>query len=252
MNSALPPGDCGDRIVVAGWTSGHREPLYGACGLVDGTEATACRPDKERPPRRNPGGRKRNARRLSFHGVAALAVVGLGRCHGQPHLLSDCSREEAAQRMRLPAGRFDQLLRCGAAWSFEQVQNLGRLAALAGTFTLRRLGFLGRFSALLRGGGLLPRRVLRGRNVGATWRNTGLFRRCRLRGRGRFLFFRFYRRHGGFSSAVDHRGHDIHHSGWHQKQGNSAGMWRWRRNRDGNWVTCMVLVRGTRGAESEA
>ena len=56
MNRALPPGDCGDRIVVAGRTSGHRGPLYGACGLVDGTEAIACRADKEKPPRRHPGG----------------------------------------------------------------------------------------------------------------------------------------------------------------------------------------------------
>ena len=47
MNRSLPPGDCGDRIVVAGRTSGHRGPLYGACGLVDGTEAAARRPNKE-------------------------------------------------------------------------------------------------------------------------------------------------------------------------------------------------------------
>ena len=156
MNRSLPPGDCGDRVVVAGRTSGHRGPLYGACGLVDGTEATACRPDKEKPPRRNPGGRNQNTCGSGFDGVAALTVVAVGRSDGQPHLLSDCSREKAAQRMRLPAGRFDQLLRCGAARSLQHVHNLGRFAALAHTVSLRQPGFLGRLGALLRRGWLLP------------------------------------------------------------------------------------------------
>ena len=65
--------------------------------------------------------------------------------------------------MRLPAAGLLQLLAGGAARPLQQVEDLGGLAAVAGTF-----GFLG-------GAGLLPRLGLLRRDARATWRNTGLF-----------------------------------------------------------------------------
>jgi hypothetical protein len=59
--------------------------------------------------------------------------------------------------MRLPAGGFNQLGKCGAVRPLEQIQQLLGLAALAGTRFL--LGSFGRLCALWRllgWGGLLP------------------------------------------------------------------------------------------------
>src|SRR6266404_9199262 len=70
----------------------------------------------------------------AFDGVRTLAVLGLGGRYGQPHLLAHCTGQEATNRMRLPASGFHQLLRCGTARPFEQVQDVGGFAPLAGAF----------------------------------------------------------------------------------------------------------------------
>src|SRR6185369_756302 len=71
--------------------------------------------------------------------------------------------------MRLPAGRFHQFLGGCPAWPFQQVEDLGGLAAVAGAG-----GFRGAFGRILRGSGLLPRLALLWRDVGATRASGGL------------------------------------------------------------------------------
>jgi len=66
--------------------------------------AAAHRPDKEKPPRRNPGGKCESRwRRSALDGIAALAIFALAGRDEQSHFLSDCAGEEPADGMRLPA-----------------------------------------------------------------------------------------------------------------------------------------------------
>jgi len=121
------------------------------------------------------------------------------------------------------------VLQAGSAVPFQQVQHLLGLAPLASAGRLLRgFGALGGLSALLRRRGLLPRLGLRGRDVGLPWRDVSVRGGFRLLGRsgGRLgrLFFGIDRRHRSFSSAVDHRGHDMEHSGAREKQVNSAAI----------------------------
>src|SRR5262249_1430320 len=62
-------------------------------------------------------------------------------------------------------GRVHQIVQRCSAVSFEQVQDLLGLAALAGTLGLRRRDLLGRLGGLVGRGGLLPRLGF----AGATW-----------------------------------------------------------------------------------
>jgi hypothetical protein len=86
---------------------------------------------------------------LGFYGVAALAVLALCGRDCQPHFLAQGSRKEAAQRMRLPPGGFQQFLRSHAA--LQQFEDGRRLATVAGTG-----GFLSAFGRFLGWAGLLP------------------------------------------------------------------------------------------------
>src|ERR1700733_5034848 len=174
MNRALPARDHSNRSQTSFRQSGSRGLVLSAVRLV--YRIALAQPDKEKPPRRNPGGQ---CKRLRFSSaldrVAALPVLALGGCHGQSHFLADGARQEPAYGMWLPAGGFHQLLRCYAARPFQQFQNLVGLATLAGA-----LRFLSAFGRFLGWGGLLGRLGLLLRNVGALWRDTGLFGGFRL------------------------------------------------------------------------
>src|ERR1035441_8125291 len=98
---------------------------------------------------RDRAGRRNLRAMLLAEGVAALPVLALGGRDRQPQLLADGSGEEAPERMRLPAGGLHQFLQGGAVGAFEQVQDLGGLAALADTLSFGRCGFLGRLGGLL-------------------------------------------------------------------------------------------------------
>src|SRR5881396_2790360 len=85
-------------------------------GLVGSMKARVRGRDKEKPPRRNPGGQKEPYRWASaFDRVAVLPVLGLGGRDCQPHLLAQDAGHKATDRMRLPAGSFHEFLPGGTA-----------------------------------------------------------------------------------------------------------------------------------------
>src|SRR5262245_31049064 len=136
---------------------------------------------KEKPPRRNPGGvRETNSRVLDFDRVAAFSIPIFGGRNCESHLLTDRARKKPAHAVRLPAGCLHQLLQSRTAGPFEQIQNLFGLGALADSFSLRRLGFLGRQGAPLGWGALLARLRLEQRNTRLPWRGVGVLGRFRL------------------------------------------------------------------------
>jgi hypothetical protein len=165
-----------------------------------------------------------------FDGVAALAVLALGRRDSESHLLSNRPGEEATHGMRLPPGSFHQLLGCNAPGPLQQVQHLGRLAAVARSplsASFRRaggLGFRGRFGRFLGSAGLLGPFALGGRDVGALFRNPDLFVGFRLFARRGLGSARFFSCHLRFSFGGDYRVHDMDHSGAPGKQANSAAV----------------------------
>src|ERR1035437_2554626 len=123
-------------------------------GLGGRTKAPARGTDKEKPPRRNPGGQKEpNGRASAFDRGAALFVFGLGGRDRQPHLLAQGAGHKPADRVRLPAGGFHEFLQGGAAGALQQAEDLGGLAALASAGLLGRLGRLRALVGLLRRGG---------------------------------------------------------------------------------------------------
>jgi DNA methylase len=143
MNSSLPPGNRGHRGTDPRRESGPAGPLSGA-GRLECRATSAARPNKEKPPRRNPGGRRRRACYGSrLNGIGPRTVLTLGGFHCQTQLLADRARQVPTDRMRLPAGGFYQLIECGTVRPFQQVQDLRCFAALAGAFAI-----LGRLRAL--------------------------------------------------------------------------------------------------------
>jgi hypothetical protein len=118
---------------------------------------------------------RRLAAVLLVEAIGALAVGAFGGLSRSPHLLSERAAQEAADRMRLPACRLDQLLQCHAVGPLQQVENLGCFAAVAG-----RGGFL-------RGRGLSVRLRLGRRHGGASFGDTGLCGRSCGCGLGLFL-----------------------------------------------------------------
>jgi len=108
---------------------------------------------RQPPPGSNPAARCER-RKSGFQGVDPLAVLALGGRDRQPHLFPQRAGDEAAQRMRLPAGGLEQLFRARSAGPPQQVEDLGGLAAASGT-RLGDLGFRAALMRFLRGGGLL-------------------------------------------------------------------------------------------------
>src|ERR1017187_214063 len=198
---------------------------------------------------RNRAGRRNRRAMLLAEGVPALPVRAFVGHARQPQLLADGPGEEAPKRMRLPAGGLHQFLQGGAVGAFEQVQDLGGLAALADTFSFGRFGFLGRLGgllglgrrcglglaalaaflalgcALLRAGSLLRGGLLR-RDGGARFRKggggVGCGGFCVRSGHFRFISFR-----------GDYRGQDINHSEVFEKQEDSTMAKNWRCTRRG-------------------
>ena len=124
MNRTLPPGDCGTRGSDPGRAPGPRWPVPGIGRLVGGVAATACRPDKEKPPRGFPGGCRRPASSGSgFDGIAALSVFAFRGFYRQAQLLTNPG-QEAPHGMRLPAGGLHQFLQGCAIRPLQQVQDL--------------------------------------------------------------------------------------------------------------------------------
>src|ERR1700674_3250581 len=188
---------------------------------------------RETPPGRNPAAREGQAERESGPDrVGACPIVSLSGYDVQAQLLPDGARQKAAHRMRLPRTDFHDGGKRRALGPFQQIEDLRRLAAVSCSTGL--FAALGRF---LRRAGLLPRLALLGRNVGATWRNTGLLGGFRLRARRRGLggagFFCNRRSHFLFSFGGNHCGQEIDHSELLEKQGNCSLNRGWRTDGDG-------------------
>jgi hypothetical protein len=110
MNRPLPPGNRGHRIQHPGWPSGPARIVPGAGRLVGGTAAAACRPDKEKPPRGDPGGRRRAASCESgFDGIAARPVFAFGGFHRKAQLFANRPGQEPTNAVGLPASSFHGL-----------------------------------------------------------------------------------------------------------------------------------------------
>src|SRR5579862_6839657 len=145
--------------------------------------------DKEKPPKRNPGGQREPIGWASaFDRVAPLPVLGLGGRDCQAHLLAQNTGDKSSDRVSLPAGGFHEILPGGATGALQQVKELGGFAAVAGTSgLLGRLGRLGRLRAcvgLLRRGSLCGRLTLGRRDVAPVCGNTRPFGGSRLPGWG--------------------------------------------------------------------
>ncbi len=212
MNRTLPPGDRGHRSGDSHGSHRSAGALPGAIGLVSGVTHS---PERATPPGWNPAAR-RNWRpyKSAFDRIAALAVLPLRGNNGQAHFLTNGSRKEAAQRMRLPASGFEQLLSTGSARPFQQFEDGRGFAALACVVSCASRRFLLR-------GGLLSRLGFGGRSVRATCASSGLFRRLRIR-----CCFRLFCGHV-VSLGGDYRDH-MNCSGRSEMQVNSvnpAGRW---------------------------
>jgi hypothetical protein len=172
MNRTLPPGDCGYRSGDSRGSHRSAGALPRAIGLVSGV---AYPPERATPPGRNPAARcNRRCFRSGFDGVAAFTVLPLRGRHREAHFLADGSREEAAQRVRLPGSGFKEFLGSSAVGPLQQVEDSGRLASFPGVVSRASWRFL-------LGSGLLSRLSLDGRDVRATCATSGLFRSLSLR-----------------------------------------------------------------------
>src|ERR1035441_7134560 len=227
----------GDSGSAPGRASRPRRFVPRVNGLGGRTKGPTPGTDKEKPPRRNPGGQKEPNRWASaFDRVAALLVRGLGGGDRKPRLLAQGAGQEPADRVRLPAGGFHEFLQGGAAGALQQVEDLGGLAALAGAGCLLwRLGRLRAFGSLLRRAGLPARPSLGRRNVGLLCGGPRLFGGLWLRGRGAGLGvggFCWGGVHTAFSLGGEYRDH-MDHSGPRGLQVISDRNRHWRSHGDG-------------------
>jgi len=218
MNRSLPPRARGNRDLVARWQSRCGRLAPGALGLV---HRASHPPKRKKPPGRSPAANPCRAA-SGFDRVAELSVFGLRGNDVQAHLLPDGPGQEPANGMRLPARGFHQVLGGGAARPLQQFKESGCLTAIAGGAAL--LFALARFGRFLRRGGLLTRLALLGRDVRATFGNTGGFGSFRLpsyAGGRRFCLFcdcdHLFSFGGDYRAVVN-----MNHSGRRTMQGNSA------------------------------
>ena len=87
MTGALPPGNRGDRNGATRGKSRCGGFVLGAFRLV---RRNPVPPEREKPPRRNPGGQCGQIGWFSaFDRVGALPVFAFRGRHGQPHFLTD-------------------------------------------------------------------------------------------------------------------------------------------------------------------
>jgi hypothetical protein len=180
-----PPRNGSRRSVGSNQLRRSRGRRYGNDGHLERSEAMPAlcgrsrlrkgtmrpQPQRETPPGAIPAARfGANWRTLSLDRVAAFPVLALRGHDRHAHLLGNRARQEPTHGMRLPSGRFHQLLARYAAGTLQQIEHFGGLAAIPGTLGFRRA--LGRF---LGRGCLLPRLSLLGRHVRATCARVGLF-----------------------------------------------------------------------------
>lgn len=169
-------------VIVLPALQGPTEELImaGAGRQAEAVITDACRPDRETkratPPGQLPGGAQwaEDGEDSGFDGVAVLPVLGFGRSDLEAHLLAHGPRQEAADRMWLPVGRFHELLQRGPVRTPEQPEDLSSFAPLTYARRLRPAGHLRGFGSPLAGGGLLPGLRLGWRNTGLPWRDIGL------------------------------------------------------------------------------
>src|ERR1039457_2508690 len=128
---------------------------------------------QEKPTKPKPGGPRGRRSMLLVDPVRPFAALGFEGLDLVPGLLHRAGHE-AADGVFLPAHRFHNLGQSGAVLPLEHGDHLGRLAALAGTISLRLRGFLGRLGGLLGRGRLLGRLGLGGRNTARLFRTLGL------------------------------------------------------------------------------
>jgi len=194
--------------------------------------------DKEKPPRRDPGGKcESSGWRSALDGVAPLPILTLGGGDGQPHFLADRTRQEAAHRMRLPIRGFHDLLQGGSAGPFQQFQNLFGLApwrAPVSVFgSLRPLALLAPCFGEL---DLFPDLRFEGATCGFCARVLAFLVAAgfwAVPATAGIVCSSVVVVISHFSFRGDGRGHDMDRSGAPKKQANSAEKERWRRNRDG-------------------
>ena len=163
------PRDRVDRVADSLRLSGSRRTLPCASRLVGETAdgPTFCLIKRQTPPNPSPAARERLRCGSGFDGVAALAVLALNGSDRQAHFLADRAREEAANRMRLPAGGFISSLHVAPPGRLSRSRTLAvLLPSRAGSALPLALARLGR---LLGGGGLLARLGLLRRHVRATF-----------------------------------------------------------------------------------
>ena len=126
--------------------------------------------------------------------IDPLFALGFGGGDNKAQLLRDGPGQEAPNRMRLPAGNFDQFLGGCALRTLEQIENLRRLATVTGG-----AGLLGAFGRIFRRDGLDTRLALLRPHVRAT---------CATAGRFGSRWFHGRRREGGLGCFC-HRNHTV-------------------------------------------
>ena len=231
MNRALPPGDRGHRSGTTLGESRRSGLVPRACRLGGRTPPS---PEREKPPRRNPGRQcTQNVWLLSLDRVPPLAVLALDGHDGKPHFLA----QRSADRIRVHCGAASCCLhdhrQRAAILPFQEVEDLARFCCRRGDRWLFWPWAFGRF---LGRAGLLPRLALFRRNVRATWRTAGLFSCFRLlvckRGSGSAAFLPCSIVMLIFSFGGDYRGQDMDHSSAPESKGfcqkpQRAMEWRW-------------------------
>jgi hypothetical protein len=184
--------------------------------------------DKEKPPRKVPGGQESSIGWTSaLQRIATLPILDFGGRYPQAHLLAEHAGDKSPHRVGLPAGGLHEIRAGGPAGAPQQVQELCSLAALAAVGRLlARLRRLRGRVGFLRPGGLFAGLALGRRNGARLCGHTGLFRRTWLAGWGTLLGIGgiFCNNvHLDFSFGGDYRDAHINHSGSFRLQANSAG-----------------------------
>ncbi len=143
MTRALPPGDCGHRSGTTLGESRRSGLVPRACRLGGRTPPS---PEREKPPRRNPGRQcTQIVWLLSLDRVPPLAVLALDGHDGKPHFLAQRSADESAYTVGLPVCCFHDHRQRAAILALQEVENPLSLAAVAGGGLLLAFGRFGRF-----------------------------------------------------------------------------------------------------------
>src|SRR6266852_340720 len=86
-----------------------------------------------KPPRRGLGGTRTGERTSNFDRVASFSVRRFRGLDGEAHFLSQRAADETAHAVGLPFGYCHEVLQGDSMRALEQIHNLGRFAAPAGS-----------------------------------------------------------------------------------------------------------------------